>query len=223
MLASSAGRHRGRCDARRRGDDRTTGRDAARRCRSPRARSQRAVVAGHPDRPPSRRWPVAVRPLAAPQLAEGRTGDRTDRRRTRDDADPVRHRRADGGDGARPGIPARSVAVHPQGQPHLPAQPRPHSAQGRSRAVQQPGNDGRLCRRRRCRPTVSASCRSASMSTRADAAEIARVAAAVRPAGALPAVRRHRRAPQEPARACRGGLVARRAAAADRRRRRRLG
>ena len=95
------------------------------------------------------------------EVAEGRTGHRTDRRRPRDDDDPVRDRRADGGHGARPGLPPRSVAIHPAGQQRLPAQPRRIRRRARSRAVQQPGDDGRLLAAGSW-PTVCASCRSAS-------------------------------------------------------------
>ena len=193
-------------------------------------------VAGRHAHVPSEPWspaiPIAHLPVGGPLLydlwlrrdwpkVERATGP--DRCCSRDDPDPVRHRRAAGGHGARPRVPARSVAVHPTRQQHLPSQPRAHSSTqadlvlcssqatmddcvaagvaGRSsapRAARRRGDKGRRCRdgAGRC---------------------------AVPTAGALPAVRRHRRAAQEPPRSGRGGGPPRRTAAADRRRRRRLG
>ena len=65
-------------------------------------------------------------------------------------------------------------------QQHLPAQPRPHPAPRGSRAVQQPGDDGRLRCSPESTPIACGSCRSVSRSTKADADEIARVASLYR-------------------------------------------
>ena len=146
-------------------------------------------VAGRHSHVPSEPWspaiPIAHLPVGGPLLydlwlrrnwpkVERATG--SDRRRPCDDADPVRDRRADGRHRARPGVPARSIAVHPARQQHLPAQPRSDPASRRPRAVQQPGDDGRLRRRRACRPIACGWCRSVSTSAKVDADEIARVA-----------------------------------------------
>ena len=80
-----------------------------------------------------------------------RAGDRAGRRHPRDrdgDAAPVGPHR---GHGARPGVPAGSVPVHPQGRDVLPPRHRPRPARRHPRHLPVPG-DARRLRRPRLRP-----------------------------------------------------------------------
>ncbi len=198
VLAPRARRHGGgrarggRCRPRPR-------RRGGRRCeRGPPGPSARGIPPGRAGALAAAAEDRALRGVARAAAPEGRAGDRAGRRRPRHhDRHPAPIGPA-GRDRARPGLPPRAQSLHAPRAADLPPRSRSPAPRRRPGAVLVDGHVGRSRGARRRRSTAAP--RAAGRAHRAGHGRGGgRCPPALRPRPALRALRRHGRAPQEPA------------------------